>query len=174
MLEYDLRHARSPVVAVTSSADSPLARSLADVLQNQDEVNQVSLAYGCIQKQQQQRPQNSRRKNSKKGGNKSKAKKTASETTSDAALDSESLYLAACDDAGKVRFTTVGGHGEIDASSTILHHDVNGVAVVPCCSFRPGSNHFNSSKKRRRPPSLQLVSGGTDCKIHFWDLARPK
>ena len=68
------------------------------------------------------------------------------------------LYLAAADDAGTIRF--------MEASSTksqLLHHDPNGVAVVPTCVFRPGTRK-----------SMELASGGTDCKIHLWDLSKPK
>jgi len=68
------------------------------------------------------------------------------------------VYLAACDDAGTVRLL------KNSTSSNILHHDSNGVAVVPACCFRPNFNHTG----------LELASGGTDCKIHLWDAFRPK
>jgi hypothetical protein len=88
------------------------------------------------------------------------------------------MYLAAADDAGKVRFmdTNTIAFDESSLSSLssssvplptsqILHHDPNGVAVVPTCAFRPASY---SSR------SLELASGGTDCKIHLWDILKPR
>ena len=68
------------------------------------------------------------------------------------------LYLATADDAGTIRFMEA-----TSSKSQVLHHDPNGVAVVPTCAFRPGT------KK-----SMELASGGTDCKIHLWDLSKPK
>ena len=68
-----------------------------------------------------------------------------------------SLYLAAADDAGTVRLM------DIDSkSSQVLHHDQNGVAVVTTFGFRPGVK------------ALELASGGTDCKIHLWDVKKPR
>jgi WD40 repeat protein len=84
---------------------------------------------------------------------------------------SASMYLAAADDAGKVRFMDTNTIALDESSlpslptSQILHHDPNGVAVVPTCAFRPGSY---SSR------SLELASGGTDCKIHLWDILKPR
>ena len=101
-----------------------------------------------------------------------------------------SLFLAACDDAGKARWTeakplsppesqtdspaTKGDNYDKDASSTILHHDLHGVAVVPACAFRPASISGLKRGGGSGGPSLELATGGTDCKIHLWDIFRPK
>lgn len=126
--EYDLRQAKTPILQQPS-------RDLSPILQNQDEVNQITLSY--FRKQVKGR---------RKG--KSNVKSTLQPT----------LYLAAADDAGTVRFMETQSNNQ----SEILHHDCNGVAVVPTCVFRPRSKY------------LELASGGTDCKIHLWDLLRPK
>ena len=73
-------------------------------------------------------------------------------------MNIDSLYLAAADDSGTVRFMDTAVE-----SSQILHHDSNGVAVVPSCAFRPGATR-----------GLELASGGTDCKVHLWDIFKPK
>jgi hypothetical protein len=46
------------------------------------------------------------------------------------------------------------------------------VAVVPTCAFRPTT--ATTTKAGGGGCCLDLVSGGTDCKIHLWDLSRPK
>jgi hypothetical protein len=51
------------------------------------------------------------------------------------------------------------------------------VAVVPTCAFRPRSSSSSSShpnKASSSSSSLELATGGTDCKIHLWDPFRPK
>jgi WD40 repeat protein len=135
VLEYDLRHARGPILSSPS-------RDLSEVLQNQDEVNQIAAMYYTKPKQ----------KTTKGGGGKgtSHMRRGGSEESL--------LYLAAADDDGTIRFME-----STSTQSHILHHDPNGVAVVPCCAFRPGSSK-----------TLDLVSGGTDCKIHLWDPFKPK
>lgn len=131
VLEYDLRMAQGPILSTPT-------RDLSTILQNQDEVNQLAMAYF-------QKPNN---KKNKKG-------KTVKTPGGESLLE---LYLAAADDAGTIRFMEWQS-----TQSQILHHDPNGVAVVPTCAFRPGSSK-----------SLELASGGTDCKIHLWDLMKPK
>eukprot|EP00536_Pseudo-nitzschia_multiseries_P005593 jgi/Psemu1/254647/estExt_Genewise1Plus.C_1070035 len=151
VLEYDLRNAGSPLILSEPTKDWSL------LLQNQDEVNQISLTYY--------------NKNNDKSNN----------------TGAESLYLAACDDSGKIRLTeslpsrpsnndngiTVAASAshsyETHGSSTILHHDNHGVAVIPACAFRP----INGSAGRSGS-MLELASGGTDCKIQLWDILRPK
>ena len=131
--EYDLRQATSPIFQQPT-------RNLSPILQNQDEINQIALAL------------HSPKTPSASKGKQKKKKQPKPQQPS-------VLYLAAADDAGTARF--------MDAASTttshILHHDPNGVAVVPTCAFRP-----------RCTKGLELASGGTDCKIHLWDVKKPK
>ncbi|KAG7343332.1 WD40 repeat-containing protein [Nitzschia inconspicua] len=152
VLEYDLRHTKAPIVREAT-------RNIGTVLQHQDEVNQISLAYGCIHHPQQQQQQS--KKHSKK------SRKGSKLTNNTATIGDSSLYLAACDDAGTVRFMDIKG----TTTSSILYHDPNGVAVVPTCAFRPRSQ---SKDNMRIAAGLEVVSGGSDCKIHLWDLSRPK
>ena len=179
VLEYDLRHAESPIIC------SEPTRDWGRVLQNQDEVNQIGLVY---YNKNRNRNNNSgttkKKKNQKKNGNNSSIKKRQQQSSAaeDATVDG-SLYLAACDDAGKARWTEVrsspssSSHEPDEASSTILHHDNHGVAIVPACAFRPSSRMISSSHKRGGGgggTSLEFVTGGTDCKIQLWDIFRPK
>jgi WD40 repeat protein len=154
---YDLRQISAPIVR----HDAPRRT----VLQHQDEVNQISLAFGCIQNQQPKYYH----KRPKKGGNNRKAKKSNDVPTN---CSSNSLYLAACDDAGTVRFVDVHDTNttSID-TSTILHHDSEGIAVVPTCAIRPRPLQNNGMAA---VAVLELASGGSDCKIHLWDLSKPK
>jgi WD40 repeat protein len=146
VLEYDLRHTKTPIVRQPT-------RNFGPVLQHQDEVNQISLAYGCI-------PKATIKKHSKKSDSKKGNK------LNDTVPASNNLYLAACDDAGTVRFMDTDNTN----TSTILHHDSKGVAVVPTCAFRTKL----TTKNDKATSALELVSGGSDCKIHLWDLSRPK
>lgn len=137
-MEYDLRQVSSPIIQEPT-------RNLTPILQNQDEVNQVALAYHTS------RP--SQPKGKKKGNKKNNNKRTLGEAK---------LYIAASDDAGTIRF--------MDSTSTnssqVLHHDAN--AVVPACSFRPtGASNNNKG-------NLELATGGTDCQIFLWDAFKPK
>ena len=170
VLEYDLRHVESPIVF------SEPTRDWGKVLQNQDEVNQIGLAYYSKPSNNSGGGGNKKKKNQKKkggGGN----KKRQTSTDGDSGV---SLYLASCDDAGKARWTeafqTNPSSGELGSnyenstiSSTILHHDNHGVAVLPACAFRP-----IDASTTRGGPSLELATGGTDCKIQLWDVFRPK
>lgn len=143
VLEYDLRQAHGPILTHPT-------RDLSGILQNQDEVNQLSLAYYCP------RPSGNHKKNKGKGGGKKKS--NAGGNPKDLV---ERLYLASADDAGTIRCM------EADKDqSQVLHHDANGVAVVPTCAFRP----LSASNRA----SLELASGGTDCKIQLWDVMKPK
>lgn len=135
VLEYDLRQATTPILRQPT-------RDLSPILQNQDEVNQLSLA-------------NFSKPHQPKG--KRKGKSTSKNNANANASTPPSLYIAAADDAGTVRFME-----SKSSESEILHHDPNGVALVGTCAFRPASK------------GLELASGGTDCKIHLWDLLRPK
>jgi len=178
VLEYDLRQACSPII---SSAPT---RDWGRVLQNQDEVNQVGLAWYSRSNNSSNTHKKKRNQKKKGGGGNKKRQPPISE-------DSEtSLFLAACDDAGKARWTeakplsppesqtdspaTKGDNYDKDASSTILHHDLHGVAVVPACAFRPASISGLKRGGGSGGPSLELATGGTDCKIHLWDIFRPK
>lgn len=180
VLEYDLRHVDSPIVC------SEPTRDWGRVLQNQDEVNQIGLVYYSKPKTNNNSSGNKKKKNQKKKGGGANKKRQQSSNEEDS---SYSLYLAACDDAGKTRWTEasrmVSGESqsndasdditynyEKNASSTILHHDNHGVAVVPACAFRPMDN--SNYKRSGGGASLELVTGGTDCKIHLWDAFRPK
>jgi WD40 repeat protein len=129
--EYDLRKVTSPIV------NQP-TRDLSAILQNQDEVNQLALAYHTPKPP----PSKGKRKNNSN-------KRIIAQPT---------LYIAASDDAGTLRF--------MDASSTtssqVLRHDPN--AVVPSCAFRPST----------QKGTLELASGGTDCKVLLWDVFKPK
>jgi WD40 repeat protein len=183
VLEYDLRHADSPIIC------SEPTRDWGRVLQNQDEVNQIGLVYYNKNNGNNNNNNNSttkKKKNQKKKGGGNNNKKRLQSSVED--VPDGSLYLAACDDAGKARWTEVWSSSrESDeascnhfqhASSTILHHDNHGVAIVPACAFRP--SNMNSSHKRRGGggggggTSLEFVTGGTDCKIQLWDIFRSK
>ena len=137
--EYDLRQVNAPIL------NQP-TRNLSPILQNQDEVNQISLTYH-IPKQ----PSNNNNKKRKNNSNSKFAKQQ------------QTLFLAAADDAGTVRF--------MEASSTttsqVLRHDPN--AVVTACAFRP-----HSSRPKKGSTILELASGGTDCTIKLWDAFKPK
>lgn len=129
--EYDLRKITSPII------NQP-TRDLSPILQNQDEVNQLALAY--------HHPKSQSSKGKRKGSN---SKRITSEPK---------LYIAASDDAGTLRFMD-------SASSTcsqVLKHDIN--AVVTTCAFRPSNQNG----------SLEIASGGTDCKVLLWDAFKPK
>ena len=197
VLEYDLRNATSPILSEpTNNWDR--------ILQNQDEVNQIGLAYYDNNNSSKNNnnnnnniARNKNKKNQKKkkkgggGGNKKQQHQQHSNhqrTDNDgddnddgnvgSCIEGSSLYLAACDDAGKIRYTETttsssaasssdysNNHDSsttTTTSSTILHHDEHGVAVVTTCAFRPNSKQ------------LELISGGTDCKIQLWDILRPK
>lgn len=169
VLEYDLRHVESPIVF------SEPTRNWGDVLQNQDEVNQIALAYYNKPINNGGNCGSKKKKNQKKRGGGGKKR----QSTNDGGCGI-SLYLASCDDAGKTRWTealqTNPSSGERTSTyenstvgSTILHHDNHGVAVVPACAFRP-----IDTSATRGGPSLELVTGGTDCKIQLWDIFRPK
>ena len=197
VLEYDLRNATSPILSEpTNNWDR--------ILQNQDEVNQIGLAYynnnnnSSKNNNNNNIARNKNKKNQKKkkkgggGGNKKQQHQQHSNhqrTDNDgddnddgnvgSCIEGSSLYLAACDDAGKIRYTETttsssssssnyskdndsSTSSSRSSSSTILHHDEHGVAVVTTCAFRPNSKQ------------LELISGGTDCKIQLWDILRPK
>lgn len=143
--EYDLRKATGPIIQEYTS-------NLTGILQNQDEVNQLALAWYS-------KPSSQSNKGKRKGKSGSGGGKKREQTWSP-----PSLYIAAADDAGTVRFMET----KTDKSQ-ILHHDTNGVAVVPTCTFRPSPSSSFSSKR-----GLELASGGTDCRIHLWDLLKPK
>lgn len=141
VLEYDLRMATGPIISAPT-------RDLSETLQNQDEVNQITATY--FSKKMSTKPK--RKGNNKGGGGGGGGSSSPSRPE---------LFLAAADDAGTIRFM------EYQSSqSHILHHDPNGVAVVPACSFRPTTGTNNKG--------VELASGGTDCKIHLWDLLKPK
>mmetsp|Transcript_9712 Transcript_9712/g.23527 ORF Transcript_9712/g.23527 Transcript_9712/m.23527 type:complete len:505 (-) Transcript_9712:566-2080(-) len=183
VLEYDLRHTESPLILSEPTKD------WSRLLQNQDEVNQISLAYYNKDNDKSNNTSSGggkKKKNQKKKGG-SGGNKKRQQQSSGGERGVESLYLAACDDAGKIRWTEslvsrTSNHdnaGAVDASansryenhgtSTILHHDNHGVAVVPACSFRPVNNTGGGGGS-----VLELASGGTDCKIQLWDVFRPK
>lgn len=145
VLEYDLRQATSPIFHTAPTRD------LSRILQNQDEVNQLSLTYY----QKLLNGATGTRTGTGSGKGKKKQKGGTKKTTT----STMELYVASADDAGTIRC--------MEASkdqSHILHHDANGVAVVPTCAFRPTIATKN----------LELASGGTDCKIHLWDVLKPK
>lgn len=146
VLEYDLRMVTGPIVSVPT-------RDLSHILQNQDEVNQITATYFT------------RTKRKGKGSGGGSRKKNGGDSGS----STPELFLAASDDAGTIRFMESQSSPSSSYSSSqshILHHDPNGVAIVPACTFRPLLGTSNKS--------LELASGGTDCKIHLWDLERPK
>ena len=151
MLEYDLRNTTGPIVT------SP-TRDLSQILQNQDEVNQLAIRTYY----------NKPKQPSKKKG---KSNKRVSASGAGAGADgyrsnaTAELWIAAADDAGTIRFME-----SQSSQSQILHHDPNGVAVVPTCAFRPSMG----TTWNKGSSSLELASGGTDCKIHLWDLLKPK
>lgn len=169
VLEYDLRYAKSPIVSMPTRDWSP-------ILQNQDEINQLAITY--YTPKQQTSNNNSKSKSNNKKNHKTKTSSSSNSSSKTKAMSSSpQLYLAAADDAGTVRFvdTIHNSHNsssDITFQSHILHHDPNGVAVVPTCAFRPMNNNNNNNNNHRS--YLELASGGTDCKIHLWDLHKPK
>eukprot|EP00934_Nitzschia_sp_Nitz4_P007858 Nitzschia sp. Nitz4//scaffold358_size24170//22008//23559//NITZ4_008435-RA/size24170-augustus-gene-0.46-mRNA-1//1//CDS//3329549014//7848//frame0 len=161
VLEYDLRRIDSPIVTNPT-------REWSSTLQNQDEINQIALTYAPANRGSDSTATTSSQK--KKGNSKKRPKKKSTTNTSSSTTDTWDLYVAAADDAGTVRFTptdfvTVSSSDDNPYQppaprSNIVHHDPNGVSLVPAIAFRPSS-------------ALELASGGTDCKLHLWDLARP-
>jgi hypothetical protein len=151
--EYDLRKATSPILPQSTS------KNLTPILQNQDEVNQIGL---MMHTNNYSTPASS--SSSSGGGSKGKRRKGGGGGKQKQQPSTPSLYIAAADDTGTVRFMSADDSGQ----SQILHHDPNGVAVVPTCVFRP-KNSSNNNKGY-----LELASGGTDCKIHLWDLLKPR
>ena len=94
VLEYDLRHAKSPIVS------SEPTRDWGRVLQNQDEVNQIGLIYYNKNHNCSSNSGGKKKKNQKKkGGGGNKKRHQVSDE-----INRNSLYLAACDDAGKARW----------------------------------------------------------------------
>lgn len=205
VLEYDLRNATSAILSEPSN-------NWGQVLKNQDEVNQISLAYyrkDNIRKNNSGNKKKKKKMNQKdkRGGGRGNNKKQQHQkfmaydsnksindseegegevsSSSSSSCNKGSLYLAACDDAGKVRWTeALSNHlsGDDDGcrsssnsdrsnTNTILHHDEHGVAIVTACAFRPNNGNHNGNKYKQH---LELVSGGTDCKIKLWDAHRPK
>jgi hypothetical protein len=164
VLEYDLRRAASPIVTTPVKDWTP-------TLQHQDEVNQIALTHHFARTSQQQTL------NKKyKGGNKNKSKQQRQQLQQQNQQSEPVLYMATADDAGMVRFvnTTTSNNNNNDndnnnsdsAAAQVLAHDPEGVAVVCACAFRPGAS--------RKKNFLELASGGTDCKLHLWDLLKPK
>ena len=202
VLEYDLRNADAPIIFSEPTND------WGRVLQNQDEVNQIGLAYYSTNNNNNNNNNiTKKKKNQKKkgggggGGNgngnkkRQQSSKNSNITTVVGGEDNSggSLYLAACDDAGKVRWTEASSFDDQsnyknnsdtataasssygnDSSSTILHHDNHGIAVVPACAFRPNNNTNHKRGGGGGGLGLELASAGTDCKIHLWDVFRPK
>jgi hypothetical protein len=168
VLEYDLRNIKSPIVQ-----QSDYSRNLGAILQNQDEVNQICLTYGFAKSSSSKQHQQQKKGSNKKGG----TKKQHARTNNTSNNPTTSLYLAACDDAGTVRYMTLDNKepspdNSSCIKSTILHHDPHGVAVVPTCAFRPRKDVPSATKAGQG--TLDLISGGTDCKIHLWDITKPK
>jgi hypothetical protein len=150
-VEYDLRQAATPIVTTPT-------KDWTSILQHQDEVNQIALNYHFARTQQQS---NNNNKNKKSKGNKNKSKKQQPQQQESKPV----LYMATADDAGMVRFVNTSTTTTDDAAG-VLAHDPEGMAVVPTCAFRPGAC--------RKKNFLEVASGGTDCKLHLWDLLKPK
>ena len=151
-------------------------RDLSLVLQNQEEVNQIAAMYYHNHNNHHGKS----KQPSKHGKGKTSSASTSSsgKKASSSSSSSHRLYLAAADDAGTVRFME-----STSNQSQIIHHDPNGIAIVPSCAFRPGGGSSlsssssavsSSSPKKHHRNTLELVSGGTDCKIHLWDVFKPK
>ena len=164
VLEYDLRMAQGPILSTPT-------RDLSLVLQNQEEVNQIAVMYYQTNHHNHHHHGKSKQP-SKHGKGKTSSASTSSsgKKASSSSSSSHRLYLAAADDAGTVRFME-----STSNQSQIIHHDPNGIAIVPSCAFRPGGGSSSSSSpKKHHRNTLELVSGGTDCKIHLWDVFKPK
>jgi len=65
-------------------------------------------------------------------------------------------WVSAADDSGSVLLIN-----PTSKRQRVLRHDSNQVAMVMSAVFRP---------KRRD----EIVSGGTDCTIHLWDVSKPR
>jgi WD40 repeat protein len=98
--EYDLRRVTSPIIQQPT-------RDLSPILQNQDEVNQISLAFHTP------KPPKTKQKKSK-------------------IIPRPKLYLAASDDAGSLRFMETSS----TTTSQVLKHDPNAV-VPACAFRPP-------------------------------------
>ena len=143
---YDLRKATTPVIQQPTLHLSP-------ILQHQDDVNQLQLV-----RYQPPPARPTLNSNNKKKSTKKKSKPQP---------QPPSLYLASCDDAGTVRLTDL---YTTTATPTcqVFAHDPNRVSLVPACCFRPV---LPSSSASHKPSSnLEFVSGGTDCKLHLWNV----
>ena len=152
--EYDLRQATAPIIVNQPSRD------LSPILQNQDEVNQLSLAYH-IPKQPNSSNSSKKRKNNK--SSKQQKQKQQQEQEQEPIL-----YLAAADDAGTIRFMEASS----TASSQVFRHDPN--AVVTTCAFRPPQQTTSKTKKGPSSSIFEMVTGGTDCTVQLWDAYKPK
>ena len=83
------------------------------------------------------------------------------------------VRIAAADDCGDVRVSDAvpyklspGGKTSNDKRQKqrcqVLQHAKDGSAMATCAAFRP------------RCSGQDLVTGGTDCAIHLWDISRPR
>ena len=153
-----MRQASTPIITEPAKDWTP-------VLQNKDDVNQIALTYHPSQT-------NSKNSRSNKRSSKGKSSSKRQQRSSLSDHTQTSLYVASADDAGMVRFfeTPPSGHPG-SAAIQVLAHDPEGLAVVPTCAFRTGGGIYHRKGKKN---TLELVSGGTDCKLHLWDLSRPK
>lgn len=236
VLEYDIRHHAQATNGGSAGGVrggpiwlAPPTRNLGQILQNQDEVNQISLAWGhgrekLMNNSSKSDSGNSSKKNrgkskNKRGGHHNQNNKNK-EHGKNGAETTQCLIVASCDDAGTIRFMeaselssdigdpypNVNTSDDLDydddhkkgqtpaaaaaaaggtvaataipssnsTNSQILHHDANGVAVVSACAFRPTTMIPGSSKMRGSNNIMELASGGMDCKLHLWDLSRPR
>jgi WD repeat-containing protein 53 len=141
---YDLRKATSPILDEPSSDLSFLDAA--------EEINQI--AFAPI-------PPSSRRGDvSNKNNNKNKGSHYCS-------MDNNRRIFAAVEDAGSIRLTSDFDPNQVadSPSKRVLCHGPD--AMVTSLAFCPSRSH-----NKKQQSTMLLASGGTDCRICFWDLSK--
>ena len=219
VLEYDLRQHTTPVnwTATTTNNNAntnpnsktipsikrrelkspiwmdPPTNNLYQVLQNEEEVNQISttsLRRSCRSNSNISINTSSCNKKKRTGGNKKnsrKSKTNKNKSKNHAEVfpkdeDDEDLleefFVAACDDSGTVRITSSLTSCElpqenIEEKSNEEQQDgtTNHQTQTQILQHDPdGIAVVSSCAFRPSTMSAQLISGGMDCKVHLWNL----
>ena len=225
VLEYDLRQHTVPVdwtaATTTTNADNtnpdstitasivrralkspiwmdPPTNNLYQVLQNEEEVNQISTTFlrrSCRSNSNISVNNSSSNKKKRTGGNKKNSRKSKTnknksknhaevysnyddDDDDDRAELIEEFFIAACDDSGTVRITSsitscTLAQESIEEKPDEEQQDgtTNHQTETIILSHDPeGIAVVSSCTFRPSTTSAQLISGGMDCKVHLWDV----